>query len=56
MVIIVDEILENSANGFPPSVDTIRRNDMEWVYKFSVKDGFFFDLSVGRDGCTIHRG
>ena len=42
MVIIGDEILDNSANGFPSSVDTIRRNDMELVYKFSVKDGFFF--------------
>ena len=50
MVIIGDEILDNSANGFPSSVDTIRRNDMELVYKFSVKDGFFFVvcLSVGR--------
>ena len=42
MVIIGDEILDNNANGFPPSVNTIRRNDMELVYKFSVKNGFFF--------------
>ena len=42
MVIIGDEILENSANEFPSSVDTIRRNDRELVYKFSVKNGFFF--------------
>ena len=42
VVIIGVEILVNNANGFPPSVNTVRRNDMELVYKFSVKTGFFF--------------
>ena len=42
VVVIGDEILDNNANGFPPSANTIRRNDMELVYKFSVKNGFFF--------------
>ena len=50
MVIIGDEILENIANEFLSSVDTIRRNEGELVYKFSVKNGFFLVviLSVGR--------
>ena len=42
MVIIGDEIRENSVNGFPSSWNTVRRNDIELVYKFSVKNGFFF--------------
>ena len=59
MVIIGDEILENSANEFPSSADTIRRNDRELVYKFSVKNGFFFCCMfflLAEDGRTIHRG
>ena len=48
MVIIGDEILENSANGFPSSVDTIRRNDMELVYKFSELVTSFFLCCDGR--------
>ena len=42
VVIIGVEIPVNNANGFPPSVNTVRRNVMELVYKFSVKTGFSF--------------
>ena len=59
MVIIGDEIRENSVNGFPSSWNTVRRNDIELVYKFSVKNGFFFRCMfflLADDGCAIHRG
>ena len=50
VVIIGVEIPDNKYGWIPLSMDTIRGNDMELVYKFSVKDGFFFVVRfcVGR--------
>ena len=50
VVIIGDKIPDNKCEWIPLSMDTIRGNDMELVYKFSAKDGFFFVVCsfVGR--------
>ena len=46
VVIIGVEIPDNKYGWIPLSMDAIRGNDMELVYKFSVKDGFFFVVRV----------
>ena len=46
VVIIGVEIPDNKYGGILLSMDTIRRNEVELVYKCSVKDGFFFVVHV----------
>ena len=50
VVIIGVEISVDKHGWILLSMDTIRRNEVELVYKCSVKDGFFFvaHVCVGR--------
>ena len=58
VVIIGVEIPDNKYGWIPLSMDTIRGNEVELVYKFSVKMASFllFMSVLAEDGCAICSG